>query len=631
MTASRVLCVLALTANVANGIDDTSAMVQSGVHMSPQEGEDWIPGDRLKKRLEEALAPPQGLDDYVTHLHRTELETDGQPFHNGKVVDARSKIAKVASKVVGKVMNIAGNKATLKEKVGEIVNKEMGLNAEEKPIQEQFFGYEGHAARNLDRMDPMGTAVRQSAQARKAALEGAAADAQQAEHAASANAFQWAAAAGVAKLTNAIMPSYEGAYQAAVSSGMHEQAKAVAQAARANLDAVENQVFVDAAADANLKTHIDMAMDQGRSFGKWTAFGANYESRCAEFAAEHPVRPAPEVNSVHHICKDFRLKYWFNGAAAYVHSTNSFYFTNFNPQPHGSQVQMKDHADRIEEHGTSWTGGESCGQRVHNAGDIIRYSVAEDRCEMFAENVACNGLRATQDGTGLYAGCWGNYDAGYGLMHFDAVTRMPSLVANSYMGMRLPELDDIDLHVNGDIYFLAHGIPSNTCGMAPRATAPKGVYKVDRTGAVSLLKMGSGNGLAFSPGSTELTVIGMGTFSIVGGMLVQTSHASDVVGKSLEAGSDHVTPYGGSGVAIDCLGNRYASNVYNDQGNVNGLYQCGSPGNIYDAKYNVIGQFPSGTNAAFGGLGGHLMMVVCSHDQREGGAFIVDMSLPGMP
>jgi sugar lactone lactonase YvrE len=120
------------------------------------------------------------------------------------------------------------------------------------------------------------------------------------------------------------------------------------------------------------------------------------------------------------------------------------------------------------------------------------------------------------------------------------------------------------------------------------------LLKLSPTGVTTVLMRGGINGIALSPDEKKLYVVQMGVFD-----LDAQGNISNQKGFSL----------GGDGIAVDCAGNVYDSG-----------------GTIRNPAGQNIGNFPGGTNMAFGGPDMKTLLVV-----RNQSAQIVPMNIPGIP
>lgn len=218
-------------------------------------------------------------------------------------------------------------------------------------------------------------------------------------------------------------------------------------------------------------------------------------------------------------------------------------------------------------------------------GDIIKYTLG-GQCERFTSNVGCNGLAVGVPGK-LLAAC----QQSRAVEAFDLTTKVPTTLASMFMGKMLDTPNDLIVHTNGTIYF--------TNRLAELDGRPQGhgtaVFYIDPQGTLKEIGKGDGNGIALSPDQRTLYVNNLGTWPL------------DEEGVPGEKGDQLV---GGDGLAVDCAGN---------------LYESG--GAIKNAQGQNIGNFPGGTNMAFGGPDGKTLFVV------SGGSNVraIQMNVPGIP
>jgi gluconolactonase len=219
-------------------------------------------------------------------------------------------------------------------------------------------------------------------------------------------------------------------------------------------------------------------------------------------------------------------------------------------------------------------------------GDIIKLTPATGKCELFVEDAGCNGLAVASDGN-IVAACHKSRS----IMKFDAATGAGTVVASMAEGMMLDSPNDIVVHSNGTIYFTN---PTNDLAGRPPGYGSS-VLRIDPAGVLSLVARGGPNGIALSPDERRLYVVFMGVFDL------------DEQGVPLRKAGGFAL--GNDGIAVDCAGN---------------VYEHG--GTIHDPGGARVGSFPGGTNMAFGGADGKLLLMV------EGkGAHTVEMNLPGLP
>ena len=218
-------------------------------------------------------------------------------------------------------------------------------------------------------------------------------------------------------------------------------------------------------------------------------------------------------------------------------------------------------------------------------GDIIKYTPG-GQCERFISNVGCNGLAVGVPGK-LLGAC----QQSRAVESFDLVSKTPMTLAGMFMDKLLDSPNDLVVHSNGNIYFtnrLAE-LDGRPVGNGPA------VFWIDGAGALQQVGTGDGNGIALSPDERTLYVNNLGTWPL------------DENGVPGAKGPQSV---GGDGLAVDCAGN---------------LYESG--GQIKSAQGQGLGNFPGGTNMAFGGPDGKLLFVV------SGGSNVraLHMNVPGIP
>jgi gluconolactonase len=218
-------------------------------------------------------------------------------------------------------------------------------------------------------------------------------------------------------------------------------------------------------------------------------------------------------------------------------------------------------------------------------GDIVKYTLG-GQCELFTTNVGCNGLAVGFDGQ-LLAACQQTRS----VLSFDLSSKVPLTLADMYMGEMLDTPNDLVVHSNGSVYF--------TNRLAELDGRPVGygtaVFWIDPAGTLALIETGDGNGIALSPDESTLYVNNLGTWSL------------DQDGVPGAKGANLV---GGDGLAADCAGNLYMSG-----------------GQIVNAQGENVGNFPGGTNMAFGGPDGSTLFVVSGGSEVRA----LHMNIPGIP
>lgn len=265
--------------------------------------------------------------------------------------------------------------------------------------------------------------------------------------------------------------------------------------------------------------------------------------------------PAPVVGASQSICAGLQYNNTFNEGPTWIAGQNAFFFTNF--------LQ---------------------GQAMH--GDIIKYTPG-GTCEVFIDDVGCNGLAAAADGN-LLAACHQSRS----VIKFDVVTKQPTKLADMYMGKMLDTPNDLVAHSNGSIYFTN---PTYELQGRPEGVG-QAIFWRDPTGVLTAIAMGgTPNGIALSPDEKRLYVIGGGTWDI------------DNSGAPSNKQNTFVT---GDGMALDCAGNVYLSG-----------------GSIRSAQGDNLGTFPEGTNLAFGGADGKTLLVVGDGTKVRA----IAMNVPGLP
>jgi gluconolactonase len=218
-------------------------------------------------------------------------------------------------------------------------------------------------------------------------------------------------------------------------------------------------------------------------------------------------------------------------------------------------------------------------------GDVIRY-VPGGACEVFLRDVGCNGLGLSPSGN-LMAACHQSRS----VVEFDVVTKTATTLADMYMGKMFDSPNDLVAHSTGSIYFTN---PNYELGMRTPGIGPALFWR-DPTGALTLVKTGAMNGVTLSADERTLYVVGGGAWDL------------DAAGRP---SNNRASFANGDGIATDCDGNVYSSN-----------------GTITSPQGQSLGTFQRGTNLAFGGTDGKILLVVGSDTNVRS----IQMNLPGFP
>jgi len=263
--------------------------------------------------------------------------------------------------------------------------------------------------------------------------------------------------------------------------------------------------------------------------------------------------PAPAMLSSTNVCTDFAFAYDSNEGPTWIASQQAFFFSNY-------AIQQA------------------------SGGDIIKYTPG-GACETFISGVGCNGLAVDNDGN-LLAAC----QQSRSVVKFDINTKQMTTVVDNYMGQLFDSPNDLVVHSNGTIYFTN---PTYELGGRPPGFG-LATFRIDPTGALSLIAQGQCNGIALSPDETKLYVLFAGVWSL------------DPQGVPIGPPDP---PLNGDGMAVDCAGNLYVS------------------GRIYSPTRQNLGSFSGGTNLAFGGPDGTTVLVV----GRGTAVQELKMNVPGLP
>jgi gluconolactonase len=205
-------------------------------------------------------------------------------------------------------------------------------------------------------------------------------------------------------------------------------------------------------------------------------------------------------------------------------------------------------------------------------GDIIKVPSSGGPCEVWAHDVGTNGLAVGATGN-IIAACHKTRS----ITEFNIKTKEARIVADMYMGMKFDSPNDVVVHHTGNIYF---SNPSYELGGRPPGGIGGAFIRIDPLGVVSIITKTGGqpNGIGLSPDEKLLYTVGGGTWNI----------DENGVPTDRAAGAKQG---GGDGFAVDCAGNISMN----------------------------------GTNSAFGGADGKLLIIV------GGGVTIATMTVPGLP
>ncbi len=220
-------------------------------------------------------------------------------------------------------------------------------------------------------------------------------------------------------------------------------------------------------------------------------------------------------------------------------------------------------------------------------GDIIKYTPGGG-CEVFISDVGANGLAASIDGNLL-----GASHKTRSISSFDVATKQVTILSDMYMNRLLDSPNDLIAHKSGTIYFTN---PTYEVGNRPPGVG-RAVFRRDPEGVLSIIKQGGDqpNGIALSPDQTRLYVVNAGLYDVDAAGV--TSNQRDF-------------PLNADGIGVDCDGNVYLSG-----------------GTIVNPEGQTIGDFPGGTNLAFGGADGKTLLVVGGGTKAR----VVQMNVPGLP
>ncbi len=272
------------------------------------------------------------------------------------------------------------------------------------------------------------------------------------------------------------------------------------------------------------------------------------------------------------VCGGLKLKYNWNEGPVWVASQAAFFFSNF-----------------------------ELDATTNFNGDIIKYTPASGECEVWLANAGTNGMGIAADGNLLAA-----VNTTQSITEFDLVTQHPKIIVDHYMGKKFNAPNDLIVHSNGTIYFTD---PDYQRGSRAQEL-PLAVYRIDPTGAISLIELASEpNGITLSPDEKLLYV----EQDTGGGLGVY-----DLDPQGVPVGASRHFAGTTDGIAMDCAGNVYLS----------------AAGGIFSAAGMSLGAIPGGggTHPTFGGADGMTLLVVGDGSNLAGATTVatVQMNLSGI-
>ena len=262
----------------------------------------------------------------------------------------------------------------------------------------------------------------------------------------------------------------------------------------------------------------------------------------------------PTVTASKNVCAGFSFAYSWNEGPTWVAAAGAFFFSNF-------------------------VAGSASG------GNIVKYTPGGN-CEVFINDVGCNGLGVSNDGN-LLAACQQNR----AIVKFDVKTKQMSVLADKLGSAMLDTPNDLIQHSNGTIYFTN---PPNELAGRPQGVGPS-VLRIDPSGNTIKIADGSFNGIALSPDEKTLYVI--------------RTDAWTLDAQGVPSNKRAMVSNAGDGMAVDCAGNLYIE------------------GKIFAPDNQQVGTWGSGTNLAFGGVDGKTVLVAGPGKAlRE-----LALNVPGLP
>ena len=264
--------------------------------------------------------------------------------------------------------------------------------------------------------------------------------------------------------------------------------------------------------------------------------------------------PTPTVTATKNVCAGFSFAYSWNEGPTWVAAEGAFFFSNF-------------------------VAGSASG------GNIVKYTPGGN-CEVFINDVGCNGLGVSNDGN-LLAACQQNR----AIVKFDVKTKQMPVLADKLGSALLDTPNDLIQHSNGTIYFTN---PPNELAGRPQGVGPSAL-RIDPSGTTSKIADGNFNGIALSPDEKTLYVI--------------RTDAWTLDAQGVPSNKRAMVSNAGDGMAVDCAGNIYVE------------------GKIFAPDNQQVGTWGTGTNLAFGGVDGKTVLVVGPGKAlRE-----LALNVPGLP
>lgn len=178
-----------------------------------------------------------------------------------------------------------------------------------------------------------------------------------------------------------------------------------------------------------------------------------------------------------------------------------------------------------------------------------------------------------------------------GIVRYSVATGTHEVVANSYEGNPFNSPNDLAVSRDGTIYF---SDPDFQKSAAPGEQPVTGVYKIDVKGNVTLIDgtLYNPNGVSLSPDESTLYVAGGGENGVLRAYHITNEHVGE--------GKDIASLTVPDGMAIDCLGNIYATE-HNSR-----KLRVFSPSGEQIAEARTDANL---TNAAFGGSDGKTLFL----------------------
>lgn len=231
----------------------------------------------------------------------------------------------------------------------------------------------------------------------------------------------------------------------------------------------------------------------------------------------------------------------------------------------------------------------------------VRKLTATGELSTAIDDAGSNGLAVDAQGTLIAA-----THKFKGISRYNLASGTHEILADSYEGNPFNSPNDVAVASDGTIYFTD---PDFQKSAAPGEQPVTGVYKLNAQGQVTLIDatLYNPNGISLSPDETKLYVAGGGEK----GVLRVYDIANGVVSEGKDIASVNIP----DGMAIDCLGNIYATE------HVSRKLRVFSPSGEQIAEATTDANL---TNAAFGGVDGKTLYLT-----GAGSVWAIELNVTG--